>query len=58
LRRKVKLGEFQMQRLDDVLGAAAPALAGRVGLLKIDVEGFEPKVSDCLCILLICWERT
>lgn len=32
-------------RLDDVLGGEwLPRLAGRVGVVKIDVEGFEPSV--------------
>lgn len=44
LRRKVKVGEFEMARLDDLLGDAAKALAGQAGVMKIDVEGYESKV--------------
>ncbi|EFN57441.1 hypothetical protein CHLNCDRAFT_142917 [Chlorella variabilis] len=40
---KVKVGEFEMARLDDLLGDAAKALAGQAGVMKIDVEGYESK---------------
>ena len=32
--------------LDDIMVNSIDELAGKVGVLKIDVEGFEPKVSQ------------
>lgn len=40
----VRVGEFELDRLDGVLGAAARALRDRIGLIKIDVEGHEEQV--------------
>lgn len=42
----VKRQDVEVTRLDDLLGAWLPALAGRVGSLKMDTEGFEPWVVE------------
>jgi FkbM family methyltransferase len=43
--RFVRRQDVEVARLDDVFASGwAPALRGRVGALKIDVEGFEPRV--------------
>ncbi|KAL4457579.1 hypothetical protein ABPG75_012444 [Micractinium tetrahymenae] len=50
----VKVGEFELDRLDGVLGAASRALRRRIGLIKIDVEGHEEKVivyQGAVCFL-------
>lgn len=44
-------GELEVARLDDVLAGALGALAGRVGAVKIDVEGHELAVGW----LVWCW---
>ncbi len=44
--RGVKRGELEIVRLDDYLQGRFPALTGRVGAMKIDVEGFEGLVSS------------
>ena len=43
--RLVKRQTLAISRLDDVLGDLIDKLAGKVGFLKIDTEGFEPLVS-------------
>ncbi|GAB4814954.1 hypothetical protein N2152v2_002000 [Parachlorella kessleri] len=42
----VKRGELEIVRLDDYLQGRFPALTGRVGAMKIDVEGFEGLVTE------------
>jgi len=42
----VRRQEVDIRRLDDVLADWMPGLAGKVGALKIDVEGLEPWVFE------------
>ena len=50
-------GEFNLTTLDTLFADAMDALEGRVGAMKIDVEGFEPQVSErCLLGLRVCGE--
>ncbi|KAI7840994.1 hypothetical protein COHA_005223 [Chlorella ohadii] len=37
-------GEFELTTLDDLFSSAVGMLAGRLQVIKIDVEGFEPQV--------------
>lgn len=47
-----RVGEFDLDRLDSLLGAASAALRGRIGLIKIDVEGHEEQVyQGATCFL-------
>lgn len=39
------VGEYELTTLDGLFGEAMDALRNRVGVMKIDVEGFEPHVS-------------
>ncbi|KAI7846164.1 hypothetical protein COHA_000334 [Chlorella ohadii] len=38
------VGEFELATLDSVFSSAMEVLAGRVEVIKIDVEGFEPQI--------------
>jgi hypothetical protein len=42
----VKQQDVDVARLDDLLAEWLPRLEGRVGALKMDVEGFEPWVLE------------
>lgn len=46
VRRYVKRQDVDIARLDDLLEDWLPRLKGRVGALKMDVEGFEPWVVE------------
>ena len=43
-------GEFNLTTLDTLFTGAMDALEGRVGAMKIDVEGYEPQASGCLSV--------
>lgn len=44
--RSIFMHKVETYALDDIMVDSIDELAGKVGVLKIDVEGFEPKVGQ------------